>query len=1632
MRDDIDREMGDTWEYADEPGVIYNKDGPIDVRPVNTQEWEYADDKKPSMVNVPRLVNGQILTERAPPPSAVDRFNRSFNNSAQQGLFGALSRKYYDWTDYGQDHLRKLHPDWTDEQIEQRADAVLSKVDKSLREDLSKATEVDPSFDWSKPLDSLADPSKWFPALAGSLAGSMDPTAVINPAQGILRNMAIQGGLSAGVDAGTQAMDVNDDVKERFSFLQMAEQGLFGAATQGAFEGVGLIARKLMSPKAVEVDMPELVEFDTNPYLEAREDGLVYDNRSGKPAEVEGYVEGKLAGGAYEAAAKAGTVDEIMASLEGTSHSVDRAEVEAFVANRDKLLTEAAKEDGVFPPVDEVIEVNIDKNTGKLIPDEAPAAPTAATANDNVPDLVLGEEFRVPTPRQDRAPAIQEHVEKLTKGWKNAPVINVAERLDDLPADVRQSIIDDGAQDAFGFYDEDGQVHIISENVKDSADLSAAIFHESLGHHGLNQKFQNRLDGLLEMMYKGNESVRNAADDYRKDYPGAYDDDVSPIARAVEEVLAGRSEAGKVDASVYQKVKAFVKQWVRERGLDLNVTDKEVQAILAMAHNKVVKGDKESVSNPGRRYMTTWHGSAADFDKFDHSKMGSGEGRQVFGWGTYLTDTRRIGEHYKDMIGGVKPSWAGVEGAYYNVRENMARDVRNAGLKDEVAQRVFDKFSATHKLPTPEELKLKPADQKTYDFVADKLQMGGQGKLYEVELPDEAKFLDYDKPFTQQDPHIQKTLVDAGWTKEELEGKTGGEVYKLLADELGSDKAASKFLAEEGVAGTKFLDGLSRKAGDGSYNYVVYDDNIPKIRNKYMRPSPHKAGPINLDRINTTEDIKDSLRENAYGRPTEVQTHEATTEMARRQGMSVGELMKLAPNFNAVKAVQARDLLASASKRTDRLMKMMNEGKNTDRIRAEFMQATIQEMAIFDQVAGLTTEAGRLLNSFKIDAEARNSRGGKLKYMMDNLPEHMNTPEKIDEIAQLLQKHENDPKAKAALKRKLMDPTTGDYIRSAWVNGLLSDPGTQTTNILGQLGALGLDIGDVAVGATLGQFKRFTGGERVPMREIGSRLYGLGGALKLWSSYFDENSGMTRYRIGDTWANSGNAFVKGGRDLTARTGHKGFTFKGKAGVIETPVRLLAMTDEFFRNVITSMNTYGLTMRQAVNEGHTGEALADRLSELRETLPNDILKEAADATKTLQFLDDPSAITKGWNNLNRRRATDTKLTAARKVSMQALAPFVNTLDGITRMSLRYSPLGVFDRYNLADLKAGGARRDIALGKLAIGTTLATYIVAKALEGDITGDGPSNYAKREELVAGGKWKPNSIKIGDKYVSIKGLDPLALNVRVLANMAEKIKYDKTPEGLKDVGDMTANVVRSLITSLADANFTQGLFTFIGGLEDGEMAESKFNNWAAGMVGSLTPAVVRKNSNDEAIRNTTGDGSFLSRVGGRLQSGLPDFLPWVDGAKDLPQRYDVYGRPRTRDETVGSPVFSRIEVSKGEEDPVVNELQRLASDSKTLIGPVARKDLYTAITKAEGGLRPIEADELETYQYLAGTYVLEKAREIMATDEYKAMDDEARFKLIKKESSKMRKAAREALYPVPEEGEEPAQEKVEWEYVD
>ncbi len=145
----------------------------------------------------------------------------------------------------------------------------------------------------------------------------------------------------------------------------------------------------------------------------------------------------------------------------------------------------------------------------------------------------------------------------------------------------------------------------------------------------------------------------------------------------------------------------------------------------------------KSVAEPGVRFLRTYHGSWANFSEFDFDHMGEGEGTQAFGWGGYVTSSKKIGKSYATLMDN-DPSKA-----YYRIqRSNGTRFAKKyptleSFLHGDKQIAMNDKFTEQEKIDYYNEMK-KLAEP--------------YHNLYEVDIPDDngSNYLDWDAPITDE------------------------------------------------------------------------------------------------------------------------------------------------------------------------------------------------------------------------------------------------------------------------------------------------------------------------------------------------------------------------------------------------------------------------------------------------------------------------------------------------------------------------------------------------------------------------------------------------------------------------------------------------------------------------------------------------------------------------------------------------------------------------------------------------------------------------------------------------------------------------------------------------------------------
>ena len=130
--------------------------------------------------------------------------------------------------------------------------------------------------------------------------------------------------------------------------------------------------------------------------------------------------------------------------------------------------------------------------------------------------------------------------------------------------------------------------------------------------------------------------------------------------------------------------------------------------------------------------------------------------------------------------------------------------------------------------------------------------------------------------------------VDRMLGSRDVDDLKGQQIYTRLAAQKGSQQAASEYLNSMGIRGIKYLDGGSRNAGDGSYNYVVFDDKDVNIEAVYSRAT--NDGMANDKTVvgNTTENPADGEIK-GYSPYRLVDTEGMTLEQAREAIQSRAE-----------------------------------------------------------------------------------------------------------------------------------------------------------------------------------------------------------------------------------------------------------------------------------------------------------------------------------------------------------------------------------------------------------------------------------------------------------------------------------------------------------------------------------------------------------------------------------------------------------------------------------------------------------------------------------------------------------------------------------------------------------------------
>ncbi|MFN2267129.1 MAG: hypothetical protein ABR533_02550 [Desulfonatronovibrio sp.] len=254
-------------------------------------------------------------------------------------------------------------------------------------------------------------------------------------------------------------------------------------------------------------------------------------------------------------------------------------------------------------------------------------------------------------------------------------------------------------------------------------------------------------------------------------------------------------------------------------------------------------------ANPDIRFSKAYHGGPNIWQPepgFPNGrprldKIGTGEGAAAYGWGWYAAEAEETAKFYGQTLGTSPELKMNAGDTWRLLRKSVGNNVENLMRYGGYNGDAESFASAIETLGRHGRLDKKLVDQTI---------VPGQA-LYQLDIPDATvpKLLDWDKQLSKQPKNVRAAITEdkvsqeivKNWeaTRDNLQKKlpdrkfkteggdrSGAAYYSALRAQLGSAKAASEHLQSIGIPGNKYLDGVSRNKGEGTSNYVIWDQDV--------------------------------------------------------------------------------------------------------------------------------------------------------------------------------------------------------------------------------------------------------------------------------------------------------------------------------------------------------------------------------------------------------------------------------------------------------------------------------------------------------------------------------------------------------------------------------------------------------------------------------------------------------------------------------------------------------------------------------------------------------------------------------------------------------------------------------------
>lgn len=594
---------------------------------------------------------------------------------------------------------------------------------------------------------------------------------------------------------------------------------------------------------------------------------------------------------------------------------------------------------------------------------------------------------------------------------------------------------------------------------------------------------------------------------------------------------------------------------------------------------------------------------------------------------------------------------------------------------------------------------------------------------------------------------------------------------------------------------------------------------------------------------------------------TETQSHEQTAKLASKLGLSLDDLKNVIPG-QALDERQMFAYLKALEPQVDQLFTLARAVKDgTEASAHTFARFASDFFTLSPKFRGAEVTAGRsveilkevppmkkitdMLMGWSPEDIAKGDFVGAMQTMAEDVVAMADQPDKAKALAVL---------AQTGWQR--FKENGWPMLREGYINLLLARPITQVRNFLGN-----------SIAAVNSVLERQTGAVFSIDKEAG--LVGKEGVYLF--------KGMMA-ALGDGLKAFGSAFKTIDPADVSRFDFVPHAIPGVMGkIINAPVNTTGGMDNFFKTILTRGSYYAQALREGAQAGHDGTKLADFVARRVNHPTEAMVKEGSEFALTQTFQNDLGTIG----------------TAARALQTGPLSlwfPFMKTPINLAKYAWNRTPgLQLISKSLYDDIAAGGAKADLAIGRLTFSNLMGMFLFELAKDGMITGSGPVDPALRRAWLA--THQPYSIKTNEGWLPISNAEPGSTMFGMTADYAQVLNQLDQPSA--EQGAMA--IAFTAMRNLADKTYWKTLSDLIDltsatiqGHEPGKRAKDVLMNpvvtVATGgpLVASIAKAV------DPISRETRG---FVDN----LMARVPGY------STTLPPLRDGYGDPILPPQAVG-----------------------------------------------------------------------------------------------------------------------------------